>query len=340
MADVFDRYQRCYPQIQSTFDAIPNTGGMATVGNGDCCLITDLKTEPKQAEIKRPDKTGSVDSVMAQGGRRIASLTASLSAAGNGTAGTPPDCKNFLQAIFGAAGVVVASTSVTWSLADTLYYLAVYNFMATIANATQMCAFNTLLQKMEATFGGDVPTLTFSGESGWVYDNDQAADVGTNSSAKGGLTAFPAEPSAPVVNGTHPPGFKVQATIDGNVYTNILSGKVALSVMRELLKIGNTEFAGAGAPGDREVTLDFSMTDNDSAQLRTLKQKAISRTPVNATFAIGTIAGNRWVHQLNNIIVPKPVYGASGTRRTVSFTGAVAYPSAINARDQYTLAIN
>jgi hypothetical protein len=46
------------------------------------------------------------------------------------------------------------------------------------------------------------------------------------------------------------------------------------------------------------------------------------------------------VHTLNNIIVPKPTYGTSGTRRTVNFSGARAYPSAINAKDQYTLAIN
>jgi hypothetical protein len=340
MADVFDRNQRCYPQVQSAFDAIPNTGGAATVGNSDCCLITALTMDAKQAEIARPDKTGSLDQIVAQAGRRIASFSASMSAAGNGAAGTAPDCKNFLQGIFGAAGVVVASTSVTWSLADTLYYLAIWNFMTALANATSMVAFNALVQKMEATFGGDTPLLTFSGEAGWVLDNDQYADGSTPAAAKGGLTAWPSEPSAPVVNGTPPAGFKVTATIDGNAYTNILSGKVALDVMRELLKTGNTEFPGAGAPGDRKVTLDFSMADNDSANLRGLKQKAFTRTPVNAVFTVGTIAGNRWVHTLNNIIVPKPTYGTSGTRRTVNFAGAVAYPSAITAKDQYTLAIN
>jgi hypothetical protein len=332
--DVFDRYQRCYPLIQSAFDTV-----IAPV-NADCCLISSLTTEAKQAEITRPDKTGSLDRIMAQAGRRIGSFTASLSMAGNGTAGTAPDCKNFLQGIFGAAGVVVASTSVTWSLADALYYLAIYNYVTNLANATSMVAFNSLVQKMEATFGGDVPMLTFSGESGWVYDNDQAADGTTPAAAKGSLATWPAEPSSPVVNGTHPPGFKVNATIDGNAFTNILSGKVALSVMRELLKIGNAEFPGAGAVGDRDVVLDWSMADNDSAALRTLKQKAVSRTPVSAVFTVGSVAGNRWVHTVNNFIVPKPTYGTNGTRRTVNFSGAVAYPSAINARDQYTLAIN
>ena len=340
MADVFDRNQRCYPQLQTTFDVIPNAAGVALVGNSDCCLITDLKTEATQAEIARPDKTGSLDAIVAQAGRRIASFSASMSAAGNGTPGTAPDCKTFLQGIFGAAGVVVASTSVAWSLADALYYLAIWNFTTAPAAATSMVALNALVQKLEVAFGGDVPTLTFSGEAGWVLDSDQFADGTTPAAAKGGLTAFPSEPSAPVVNGTHPPGFKLTATIDGNAVTNVLSGKVTLSVARELLKTGNTEFAGAGAPGDRLVTADWSLADNDSAALRTLKQKAFSRTPINIVFTVGTLAGNRWVHTLNNIIVPKPTYGTSGTRRTVNFSGARAYPSAINAKDQYTLAIN
>jgi hypothetical protein len=340
MSDVFARNQRCYPQIQSAFDAIPNTGGTATVGNSDCCLITSLTTEASVAEIARPDLTGSLDQIVAQAGRRIASFTASMSAAGNGAAGTAPDCKNFLQGAFGAAGVVVSSTSVTWSLADVLYYLAIWNFMTAPANATSMVAFNSLIQKFEAAFGGDVPTFTFSGEAGWVLDSDQFADGTTPAAAKGGLTTFPSEPSAPVVNGTHPQGFKINAVIDGNAYTNIVSGKVALSVMRELLKTGNTEFPGAGVPGDRLVALDISMTDNDSAALRSLKQKSFTRTPVNGVFTVGTVAGNRWVHTVNNIIVPKPKYTAAGTRRVVNFSNAIAYPSAINAKDQYTMAVN
>jgi hypothetical protein len=335
VGDVFDRNQRCYPLIQSAFDTV------IAPTNSDCCLITDLKTEAKVAEIARPDKTGSLDQIMAQAGRRIASFTASMSAAGNGTAGTPPDCKNFLQGMFGGAGAVVAATSVTWSLADVLVYLAIWNYSTGSGNATSMVAFNSLVQKMEATFGGDTPMFTFSGESGWVGDNDQFAD-GTNTpaAAKGGLVAWPSEPTTPVVSGVPPQGFKVTATIDGNAYTNILSGKVALDVMRELLKNGNSEFPGAGAPGDRKVAIDWSMADNDSANLRSLKQKAFSRTPVNAVFTVGSLAGNRWVHTCNNIIVPKPTYGTSGTRRTVNFAGAIAYPSAITLRDQYTLAVN
>ncbi len=340
MADVFARYQKCYPQIQSAFDSIPNSSGTATVGNSDCCLITSLTTEANQAEIKRPDKTGSLDSLPAQAGRRIASVSASMSAAGNGAAGTAPDCKNFLQGVFGAAGVVVASTSVTWSLADVLYYLAIWHFTTGVANATQMVAFNTLIQKLEATFGGDVPTLTFSGESGWVLDNDQFADGSTPSAAKGGLSSFPTEPASPVVNGTHPPGFKVTAVIDGNTFTNIISGSVTLEVMRELNKISNGEFAQAGVPGDRRVMPRWTMVDNDSSALRSLKQKAFTRTPVNAVFTVGTVAGNRWVHTVNNIIVPRPKFSDQGTRRIVIFDGGEAYPSALGARDHYTLAIN
>src|SRR5215475_3027743 len=136
MADVFARNELCFPQIQSAFDVIPNTAGAATVGNSDCCLISSLTTEAQQAEIARPDKTGSLDKVPGQGGRRLGKFTASLSMAGNGSPGVRPDCKNFLQGVFGADATIVASTSATWALADALYYLAIWHFMSAPANAT------------------------------------------------------------------------------------------------------------------------------------------------------------------------------------------------------------
>jgi hypothetical protein len=334
MADVFSRYERCYPLIQSAYDTIPSPT------NSDCCLVTDCTAEAKQNEIERSDKTGTLDRMPAQGGRRVGSVSVAMTAAGNGTAGTAPDCKNLITAAMGAAPTIVASTSVTWALGDALSYMAIWKFLTGLANATSKCAFNSLMQKMEAAFGSDEPTLTFSGESGWVIDNDQLADGTTPAAAKGGLAAWPSQPASPVVNGIAPPGFKVAATIDGTAYDNIISGKVALAVQRELKKIGNSEFPTAGAPGDRVVTVDWSMIDNDSAALRTLKQKAHSRTPINMSYTVGTLAGNRWVYTLTNVIVPKPTEGTNGTFRTVNFAGAIAYASAMGLKDQYTLAIN
>jgi len=330
--DVQRYQQRCYPVLQTTFDTI------VTPTNADCCLISSLTTDASQTDIARPDKTGTLDILQPQGGRRVGAWSASMSAAGNGTAGVAPDCKSFLQAGFGKAPTVVAATSVTYALDDLLYYLSIWNFNAP-SGAKQFVAFNSLVNKLEFTAGGDVPTITASGESGWVYDSAQAADGTTDPLAKGGLGSFPAEPSTPVSNGTHPPGFKIAAIIDGNSYSNILTLKITVDVARELRKDTNSEFPRTGAAGARKVSLDWEMTDSDDTNLNALHQKVMNRTPINAVFTVGTIAGNRWVHTVNNFIAPKPKYGDAGIRRKMTFSGALAIPSAIGAKDQYTLGL-
>ena len=333
MADVFDRNQRCYIAEQSAF------GTAATVTGSNCCLIINLNTAASQNEIQRPDKTGTLDEVLAQGGRRIGNWSASMSGAGNGTAGVVPDCNFFLKSVFCKAPTIVGGTSVTYALDDTLFYYSIYNYVQP-SGADQMVAFDCIGNKLEYTFGGDVPLLNVSGENTWVFDSAQAADGTTPAGAKGGLSSMAAEPGTPVVNGTFPPGFKLTATIDGNAYTTLISGRIALDVARELRKIGNSEFAGAGAAGLRQVTHDFTLVDDDSSQLQTLKDKAMNRTPINATYTVGTVAGNRWVWTINNFILSKPTYGTNGIRRTCIFNGCHAYPSTLTAKDQLTLVIN
>jgi len=336
--DVLRIYQRSYPQIQTAFDAIPNSAGAATVAGSDCCLIESLTTDADQAEIARTDKTGTLDAYPTQGGRRTARGQAVLSMAGNGAAGVAPDCKNYLQAAFGKAPTISAGTSVLYTLDDLLYYLAIWNFNQP-NTAEQMCAFNSLINKMVVEFGGDEPKLTFGFESGWVLTPAQIGDSNTDPLAKGGLTAFPNEPASPVVNGTFPPGFQVTATLDGTAYTTLLTGRITLDIGRELRKDTNSAFPRQGVPGPRKVTVDFSLTDDDSAALTGLKVKAYDRTPVNVEFAIGTVAGNTWDWLVKNVILAKPKYGDEGIRRKVDFSGSMAYPTSVGAKDHLQLTI-
>ncbi|HYX47869.1 MAG TPA: hypothetical protein VE820_13755, partial [Sphingomicrobium sp.] len=180
MADVFERNQRCYVAIQSAF------GTAAAVTGSNCCLITTLNTDATQAEIQRPDKTGTLDEIIAQGGRRIASVDLTFSAAGNGSAGVAPDGSAFLQSAFGKAPTVSGGTSVTYTLDDLLYYLSIYNYN-TPSGANQMVAFDALVNKFEFSFGGDVPMISIGAEASWVFDSAQASDGTTPSGAKGGL---------------------------------------------------------------------------------------------------------------------------------------------------------
>lgn len=336
--DVLRYLQRLYLQIQTAFDSIPNTGGTATVAGSNCCLISEFTTDPVQAEIPRPDKTGTLDEVMAQGGRKSATTSFALSMAGNGSPGVAPDCGPALQAGFGKLPTISTGVSVLYGLDDLLYYLTAWNFNAP-STATQMVAFNALVTKLEFELGGDVPKVSVSLEPGWVYDNQQAVDSATDPLAKGGLTTFPTEPATPVVNGTFPPGFALTATLDSNAYTTLLSAKISLEVQRSLRKDTNCIFPRLGVAGPRKVSFDFSITDDDSSQLASLKTKIMDRTPVNCDFTVGTVAGNIWDFALNNCILAKPKYGDQGVRRKMDFSGCRAYPSTFTAKDQLTLTI-
>ncbi|HXS98619.1 MAG TPA: hypothetical protein VN736_28680 [Candidatus Limnocylindrales bacterium] len=333
------RYQqRSYLQIQTAFDAIPNTGGAATVAGSNCALVRRFDTDAVQQEIERSDKTGTLDKLPAQGGRKSGTAIWEGNMNGNGSPGVAPDCSPILQAGFGKVPTIVAATSVAYSLDDLLYYLAAWNFNAP-NTGTQQVAFNSLVTQLEFALGGDEPTVTATLEPGWVLDNDQMADGTTDALAKGGLTAFPNEPATPVTNGTFPRGFDIAATIDGNAFDEILSVKIRLAVQRGLRKDTNAVYPRSGFPGPRLISADFSLTDNDGASMRSLKQKAFSRTAINIDFTLGQTSGNTWDFALNNVIVPKPKYGDQGSRRKIDFSNAVAYPSAFNAKDQFTLAI-
>jgi hypothetical protein len=173
-----------------------------------------------------------------------------------------------------------------------------------------------------------------------VLDSDIYATA--DSISKGGLTqaAFPTEPASPITNGVAPPGFTGLITLDGNSYTTYRTGSITLDVARELPMDGFNSYYGlAPAAGERNVTSDWSMYDDDSAILQTLKQKAYAGTKISITFQIGTVAGSTWVFALKNILLPKPKFDYSGKRRVVQFSAARAHDTTIGAKDAFQITV-
>ena len=59
---------------------------------------------------------------------------------------------------------------------------------------------------------------------------------------------------------------------------------------------------------ERQVGLAFTIYDNDGAGLQKLKKDAHWQNPIGITMQIGTISGNIWTFQLNNVQVSQPNY--------------------------------
>ena len=189
----------CFPVLESTFGT-----AVAPVG-ANACLITSLTTQAAQPEIPRPDKTGSLGEIIGIPGRKAATWTAAMSMAGNGAPGVAPDCDKLLQLVFGKAPTIVGSASATYGLDDANLSASIwhYNDPSTVA---QYVAIGAVCHQLKISFGGDVPTLEFTGTALWVLDTDQLADVTMDAIGKGGIASWTARPT-PTVNGKPPAGF-------------------------------------------------------------------------------------------------------------------------------------
>ena len=164
--------QIVFVQKESTFGIIPNSSGTATVANSNACRIISAALDSDTALIPRPDKTSSLTELVGTRGRsQSGSNSVSMSLAGSGAAGTAPDMGPFLEASFGKAGTVVASTSVTYALEDnsvaTAPSLAIYNYRDP-STMEQQCAFGSIVKSTKFDFGSDVATVAFDVESVWT----------------------------------------------------------------------------------------------------------------------------------------------------------------------------
>lgn len=337
MAYIPSRNQFCFLQVESADATIPNSGGTASVANANACRIINLQTGPETGMIDRPDKTGTLSRTVGVLGRKAANVNVSMSIAGSGTAGTAPDMGPLLQSLFGKAPAIVPATSVVYAPDDTNFSLSVWNFRDP-STATQMVALGTLINAGRFNFGQEQATVEFSGVAKWVLDSGSFAT--TDLTGKGGLTSFPSRPSAPVTNGNMALPLFGSATLDGQAYTTLRSLAIAIDASRgrESGTLFNGAYAGPPEAGMRTVTCEFELTDDDSANLTALKNKALAKTAVNLTFVLGATAGNIWTFLLKNVLLSAPSYDDSGINYGVRFTGQ-AHATSATSKDEVTLTL-
>ena len=325
-----------YVQLESSFGTIPNTTGTASVGNANAFRGISLLTTPSKSLINRPDKNSSLSRTAGIGGRKSGNWSISASLAGNGAAGTAPDIGPFLQAAFGKAPAIVAATSVTYSLDDLSPSLAIYNFRKPAA-ASQQCAFGSVVQRMRVLLGEDVARIEASGPCKWVIDTDQFGTVGADH--KGGLTTFPSEPASPVTNGGIAPGFVGTVTLDGQSYGTLRTATIDMDFGRDIpLDVYNNYFGVEPGQTIRTINVEFSIYDDVSANLSSLKRKALANTGVDLIFQHGTIAGNIWTLTIKNVLLEAPQYDDSQRRYVVNFTGQ-AHATSGTSKDELVLAL-
>ncbi len=340
MASIQSANQACYVQKESSFGVIPNSSGTASLGNNDACRIITLSTNFRQNLIDRPDKLPTNDFTIGVGGRYNSDWRASMSLAGSGTAGTAPDMDPFLEAWFGAAGVVTASTKVQYDPADTTPSLSIWDFKKP-STAMQKVAFGSIVRTMRVTGGQDVATIDFEGQTYYILDSERYTTITNGDAKKGGLTAgaFPSEPGSPATSGTFVVGFTGAATLDGNSYTDLRTFSINCDSGRELPNdVFNAYLPGTPAIDRRNITGEFSIYADDGANLKSLIAKAYNNTGVTLVFQFGLVAGNIWKFTLRNCLLAVPVEDDSQKRMALNFTYK-AHASSATAKDAITLEV-
>jgi hypothetical protein len=332
------RLQRNYAQIESAYGVVNNTSGASTVAAGDAFLCESLDMNQDQPENQRPDKTGVLGLLAGTPGRKNSNWTMRCSLAGSGSAGTPPDIDQFLQAAMGAAGVVVSSTSVTYGRGESnTYGLTLFDFNS-LATGTQRLLAGCVVNRMRLDFGGNFATADFSGVGRSMMTSNGFS--GLDTASKCSLTAFPSEPGTRTTAGSPAAGYKGTVTLDGNVYTSLRTGYVEVAWGRELPgDTWNSDLPGTPSEGLVAVNVGLNMYDDDSSNFATLKAKAENKTAlVNLSFVIGTIAGNIITMTVSNVRLNTPRYDYSQTRRVVDFGTSPAHISSSSAVDDLVVA--
>jgi len=326
------RLERVYMVDQPTFGTIPTFGNSNAVRS----IKTDLSNDI--ALLVRRDKTGSRTATLGVKGRSSGKWSYEGSLAPSGVAGTAPDFEPLLKAIFGQAPTVVASTSRTYSFIDTpilQFAMASYRQPSTL---NQRIANSCVVQQAVFNVGADIAEFTASGECKYVLESDYFSSA--SAEELGGLGSFPVEPASPVTNGGIIAGFTGAITIGGSSIAAIRTAQIKIDNGAAMIKDTFGTYLPSTIEGDmRNVTLTFTMYEDDSAGQIAIRNATITKTPVDATIVLGTVAGSIVTFLLKNVQLAAFTLDDSARRYSLTVPESRAYGTSITSLDEVKIVL-
>lgn len=346
MAGALSENQRVY--LQANVDGssnpiwaatLPNTSGTATVGNSNAVNHIDCVLSGSATLLRNKSKTGTLSQLRGAKGRMApGSWSLRSHMQGNGAAGVVPDIHPLLQATFGAKPTIVASTSVTYALADALAGFAIYKFISPSTEThSHQAVWGAMVESLEYEITGEYAEIVASGVSGPVIDRNLFASYDTPT--KGGLSAFPSEPGSPVYNGVPVIGFTGSASFVAlGASVDLLSMKVSIRRNVALQYAYGLFCPTVPSNGERMVEVSGTILDDDGAAVTAFKALDLNKTVTDITLAMGTTAGNIWTTTCKNVQFSGIEYDEGSQLRAIRFSG-MANASSTTTRDELSLVI-
>jgi hypothetical protein len=328
------------PQAAGAFRTIPNTSGTWTTTGAQVIPFSDATFTPGNPVNDQPFITGNASTIAGVRGRNTGGINISAPVIPSGSAGVVPNLNLLLQAAFGAAPAIVATTSVTYNFVDALLpFLALAYDESGSTTLTKMYSMGTLPKTLTFQLNGNFLTMTADCGCIGVGDSDNfPAYAGTPDAVlAGGLSVFPVEPGSPTTAGHTVTGFGGTVTVDGQTIGELRSScTVVVDPGYEYIGDVITDpYALTAINGPRKMTLgDFTVLNSDSAALINLKQKAFNKTPMNVSIAItnGGV-GSTVTFNLNQVQFPQGAFTTNGSAIDVKFGGAAAHATTGNTND-------
>lgn len=332
---VFSRNNRTYPQIESVWGTVPNTTGTATVAGSNYCRDIQMELNPVLTIATRRDKTGTRSVPQGTASKESGTFKGSLSLAANGAAGVKPDADPYLQAIFGKAPTIVATTSVTYSLSDSIPSLSIWDFRTDSAgtgNPNQRVGVGSIIQNAAFSMGADqeIAEWNFDGVSKLILDSFgfAARTTAGDTEGKSGLTAFPSEPGSPVSNGNAVQGFYGSLTLDSQVLTTIKSASLKIETGNKFSTVFGSKYPGCPIGAVRKVTFACDLYDGSDAATKDIYARAFDKNPITAIVVLGNQTGNTHTFTISGLQLAPYTYDESDDTYALKFADSMGTSNA------------
>ena len=187
--------------------------------------------------------------------------------------------------------------------------------------AVQRIISGAAINKLKINVNADYHEFTFSGGAQDLIDN------ASFTSGLGALSAFPPEPVLADFNYSIIPGHLGQVWL-GTTPKQFLTLTKAEIDLDNGMDLRAREFGSNGprciAPGQRNVSMNFSLFEQDDAATQELYQAARQRSPISVMFQLGQQPGQLAGIYMPSVVPELPEFDDSEVRLQWKFTGSRA----------------
>jgi hypothetical protein len=207
-------------------------------------------------------------------------------------------------------------TTITYGLAESLPSVSIFDYWDP-TGAVQRIVDGAAVDTMQVKVNGDFQEFDFAGPSKDLIDSASFA------SGDGGLSAYPAEPSAVGFDYTIVPGHLGEVWMGAapDRFFTLTSAELTVenAVNLRAREFGS-DFARCIAAGQRKITLNFELFEMVDAKTAGLYQAARQRSPIGVMFQLGEQAGQLFGAYMPAMVPEVPEFDDSETRLQWKFS--------------------